>query len=252
MNGSSDSSRRSFRDRIDPGAVRALLERELPAPIDALNLVFFADERSYRWYGVLLAPTLLPFGARPVWVGVHERSLSGAALADEIVIVRYPNHRLLLRAVTGRYYAWVNRWRERGVRAFAFSLTERVFGDMALGRGPRLFVHYNERGDGAGAALEAIRATLEQGPTRLCYASRETSPLAIFHTYEPSDPNPAVHKRTAAFEVADVEALARFTAGGVAERLGEVAADLSLQVYRPLSVGEAMPWAARTAFRDRG
>jgi hypothetical protein len=52
--------------------------------------------------------------------------------------------------------------------------------------------------------------------------------------------------------VADVEALARFTAGGVAERLGEVAADLSLQVYRPLSVGEAMPWAARTAFRDRG
>ncbi len=78
----------SFRERIDRERARELMRRELPAPIDALNLVTFADEVSYRWYGLLLLPRLAPQGARPVWVATHERSIVGSKNADEIVIVK--------------------------------------------------------------------------------------------------------------------------------------------------------------------
>lgn len=228
--------------------MRALEQRTLPAPIDALNLVHLADEVSYRWYGLLLAPVLIPAGARPVWAGMHDRALHGEQQADEIVIVRYPHHRLLLRAITSRYYAWVNRWRERGVRAFEFSLTQRVHGEPRIGRGEHVFfVHYNDRGSDPAEALENVRDVLEAGPARLVYASREVSPLSIFRWYEPSDPNPASHGRTAAFEVADVDALTRFVDADVVERLETVVSeDLSLQVYRRLGYSEALPWARRT------
>lgn len=237
----------SFTDRIDPEAVRELEGQQLPAPIDALNLVDLADEASYRWYGLLLAPVLIPAGAWPVWVGVHHRAIHGEPGADEIVIVRYPHLRLLLRAVTSRYYAWVNRWRERGVRYFEFSITERVFGEPRL-KSDRynLFVRYNDREDGSAAALEEIRRVLEAGPARLVYASREVGSLAIFRRSEPSDPNPAATTRTAMFAIDDLDELARFLDDEVIGTVSEITKDLSMQVYRRQSTREAMPWARRS------
>jgi len=45
-----DPALTDFTSRIDQGALRELERKPLPEPVDALNLVNFADEVSYRWY----------------------------------------------------------------------------------------------------------------------------------------------------------------------------------------------------------
>ena len=236
----------SFRARIDWPAARELERRTLPEPVDALNLVCFADEMSYRWYGLLLAPRLLILGAWPVWVATHEETLLGGEGADEIVIIRYPTHRILVRAVMGRYYALVNRLRENGVRSFEFSITERLLGGPGLKPGEFLLVlHYNTSPGEEHQCLDQLRAVLETGARRLVYASREVAHLAIFKPMLPSDPNRSRCANTAVFSVPEKGALADLREQSVFVRLQTITSDLSLHVYRRLRSLQAMPWARR-------
>ncbi|HUT52350.1 MAG TPA: hypothetical protein VM658_03065 [bacterium] len=240
---------KTFRERIDRERVRELERRELPRPIDALNLVTFADEVSYRWYGLLLFPRLAPAGAWPVWVATHERSIVGPKNADEIVIVRYPNHRVIVRAIKGRYYGWVNRLREKGVRYFEFSLTERVFLDAELGRA-EMFVVAQFNLDGAEKAGAVHEAVASDG-RRLVYASREVSDVAIFSPMLPSDPNPMQYKHTAVFALSGPEAARSLDEGPMAGRIEQVTGEVSLQLYRRLPSLEALPWSRRRMDRSK-
>jgi hypothetical protein len=236
----------SFRDRIDWPAALELERRALPEPVDALNLVCFADEVSYRWYGMLLAPRLLILGAWPVWVATREETLLGGEGADEIVIIRYPTHRILVRAVMGRYYALVNRLREKGVRSFEFSITERVLGGPELRRGELFLVaQYNPQHDEEERCLHGLRAVLETGARRIVYGSREVAHLAIFKPMLPSDPNRSRYANTAVFSLPDMGVLADLREQEALVRLQTITSDLSLHVYRRLPSLQAMPWARR-------
>ena len=238
----------SLAARIDEQAMEALLNQGVSGPVDALNLVNFADERSYRWYGLLLAPVMLALGARPVWVAVHQQVLLGDKRADEIVIVRYPSHRTVLRIITTPYYAAVNRLRERGVRRLEFSLTTRHYGTGAIERrGAHLVAHFNPRADTGDSAFDSVRSILESDTARLVYASREAMPMDIFLRLEPSDPNPTKYKETAIFSLADVQSVIDRCDVGTRRALEGVTNGISLQVYRGLSNWEAMPWARPTA-----
>jgi len=242
MSGSS----KSFQSRLDWEAVRELKERALPQPVDALNLVTFSDEVSYRWYGILLAPRLLLLGVRPVWVATHEQCLLGDKYADEIVIIQYPNHRVLLDAVTGWYYGLVNRFRERGVQRFEFSLTERCLLETDLKRQSIFLVaHFNAREREEETSLPAIRQIVETDARRLVYASREVGTLAVFRPLLPSDPNPARYRQTAVFSIPDIESINDIPDDKLIGRLREMTKDLSLQLYRRLTNLEAMPWSKR-------
>ena len=234
----------TFASRIDKDAVRALKSRPLPAPIDALNLVDLGEDTSYRWYGLLLSPLVVLLGGRPVWVGVHQRSLLGEKQADEIVIVRYPNHRTLLDIMNSPYYRLVNRFRERGVRYFRFSITHRHAGEKKMGRrGLRLVAHFNSKSDTAEKAFAEVRTILERGPARLLYASREVAPLDIFRSLQPTDPNPVKYRETAIFSIEDMESAAAHV-DETAQHALEAATDgVSLQIYRGLGTLEALPWA---------
>lgn len=234
----------SFASRIDKQAVRDLKNRVLPAPLDALNLVDLADDASYRWYGMLLSPLVLALGGRPVWVGVHQRSLLGEKQADEIVIVRYPNHRILLDIMNSPYYRFVNRFRERGIRYFRFSITHRHAGEKKMERrGLRLVAHFNGKSDTGEKAFADVRSVLERGPARLLYASREAAPLDIFRSLEPTDPHPVEYRETAIFSIEDMESAAAHV-DETAQHALEAATDgVSLQIYRGLGTLEAMPWA---------
>jgi uncharacterized protein (DUF1330 family) len=241
----SDSSK-PFLSRLDRAAVRELRERALPAPVDALNLVAFTDKANYFWYGVLIAPRLIFSGARPVWVAAHEQSLHGDRFADEIVIVFYPDHRVLVDAVASRYYGMVNRFRERGVKRFEFSITERLLPGDELKRGKLFLVaHFNPKQGDEETSLQSVREVLETADRRMVYASREVADLAIFKPMLPSDPNPARFKNTAVFSVPDVESVSGINEGQIIDRLGEATAEHSLHLYRRLSFLESLPWPER-------
>jgi uncharacterized protein (DUF1330 family) len=231
----------SFASRIDKQAVRDLKRQPLPSPIDALNLVDLGEDTSYRWYGLLLSPLVLLLGGRPVWVGVHQLSLLGEKQADEIVIVRYPNHRTLLDIMNSPYYRLVNRFRERGVRYFRFSVTHRHVGEKRMERrGLRLVAHFNSRSDTGEKALAEVRSILERDPVRLLYASREVAPLDIFRSLQPTDPNPVKYRETAIFSIDGMESAAAHV-GEAARHALEAATDgVSLQIYRGLGTLEAI------------
>jgi len=237
----------SFSSRINQEALNQLRRRNLPKPVDALNLVHFADEISYRWYGLLLAPLVLALGGRPVWVGLYEMSLFGDKPADEIVIIRYPNHRTLLKVISSRYYSLVNGLREKGVRHMEFSLTERqTESELSREKGFCLLVHFNNPGDSEYSSLPEVQKVLEPLSMCLKYASRETATLSIFHSLESTDPNPSTYKNTAIFSFPEPVSPDNILNDDVISNLKAVTKDLSLQIYRPLRYLEAMPWAKRT------
>lgn len=240
----------AFASRIDREAVRRLKCQPLPDPIDALNLVDLADDTSYRWYGLLLVPLVVALGGRPVWAGVHHSSLYGHKQADEMVIVRYPGHRTLLDIMNSRYYRLVNRLRERGVCRFQFSITYRHAGEKKMKRsGLRLVAHFNGKNDTEDKTFAKVASILEHGAIRLVYASREVAPLDIFHSLEPTDPNPVKYKETAIFSIDDVEAVVAHLDETARNALGAATDGVSLQVYRGLGTLEAMPWARRSLER---
>jgi uncharacterized protein (DUF1330 family) len=225
----------TFASRIDKEAVRDLKSQSLPVPIDALNLVDLAGDTSYRWYGLLLSPLVLALGGRPVWVGVHQRSLIGEKQADEIVIVRYPSHRTLLNIMDSPYYRLVNRFREKGVRHFQFSITHRHAGEKKMKRsGLRLVAHFNGKTVSGEEIFTEVKSILERGPGQLLYASREVAPLDIFHSLEPTDPNPAKYKETAIFSIDDIETVVAHLDDTARNALGAATGGVSLQVYRGL------------------
>ena len=241
------TTKTSLAGRIDDQAMQALLHQSASGPVDALNLVDLADERSYRWYGLLLAPVMLSLGARPVWVGVHQRALLGDKQGDEIVIIRYPSHRLVLGIMNTRYYAAVNRIREKGVRRLEFSLTTRQGGTGAIEHGtPHLVARFNPRPDADRDPAEGVTSILGSDTVRLVYASRETMALDVFSRLEPSDPNPAKFKETAIFSFASARAGIESVDAETRQALERATSEISLQVYRGLTNWEAMPWARTT------
>jgi len=237
----------TFANRIDKNAVRDLKNRPLPSPIDALNLVDIANEASYRWYGLLLSPLVLLFGGRPVWAGVHQRSLLGQKQADEIVIVRYPSHRILLNIINSTYYRLVNRLRERGVSYLRFSITYRFAGEKRMERrGLYLVAHFNGKSDTGDEVSNRVRTILEREPVRLIYASREVTPLDIFRSLEPTDPNPVEYRETAILSIEDMESTAAQVDAKAQHDLQVATDGISLHIYRGLGTLEALP-RAKTA-----
>jgi len=149
--------------------------------------------------------------------------------------------------MTGKYYAMVNRLRQRGVWYFEFSLTECHWESRELSdKGLCLLVHFNSRAGSEDSASPRIKDLFENSPARLSYASREVSQLSIFRTLEPSDPNPARYQETAIFTIPEVEPIQGFLEDDVLKNLLAATGELSLQVYRPLGTLESMPWSRRT------
>jgi len=235
-------TKKGFRSRLDREAVQALKKRSLPRPVDALNLVTFAERSSYAWYGLLLAPRLLVLGVRPVWVAAHDHCVWGDKIADEIVIVRYPNHGILVDTVGGKYYELVNRFREKGVRWFEFSITERLLFDEDLRR-KRWFLaaHFCPLAGEEERSMQSVLEIIKSDSRRPVYASREVGDLAIFKPLVPSDPNPAQFKQTAIFTLPEAGAGRNIRQDKLVGRLAEVTSKFSLHIYRRLKVLEALP-----------
>ncbi len=181
--------------RIDPAAVLRLARSDLPAPLDVLNLLHLADERSYARYGLAVTPALRAVGGRLMWMGSHERSLLGDSQAERLMIVRYPSHRRFLAMTLNPYYLAINRLREAGVSRFEASFTHPYSEPGTLPSQRWLLVaHFNER-----TTLARVREVLEPQAGPLVYASREVASASFLRGRQPTDPNPLSYAEVACF-----------------------------------------------------
>jgi hypothetical protein len=120
-------------------------------------------------------------------------------------------------------------------------MTHRYAGEKRIERrGLYLVAHFNSKRDAGENAFAEVRSTLERGPVRLLYASREVAPLEIFRSPQPTDPNPVEYRETAIFSIDDMESAAAHV-DETAQHALEAATDgVSLQIYRGLGTLEAI------------
>ena len=216
--------------RIRPRPLVRLARRDLPGPVDVINLISTARFERYRWYGLLVAPALIAVGARVKWMGRFERSLHGEQQADKLLIVRYPSHRRFLAMTLNPYYLAINRLREAGVRRFEAAFTHATHSDAGLARRELLVaVHFSS--PAREEALPAIAETLAPVAGELVYATRTVAALDFLEPPLETDPRPLGFRELALFAPVD---------GGPSEqeletlrgKLEAATEGYALQVYR--------------------
>jgi len=227
---------------LDVDAVRRLYRADIPAPVDVLNLIRFKDEDAYRWYGVLVVPTLKAVGGKASWFGDHTTSFEGEPQADELGVVRYPNQRRFFALVLNPYYALVaNPQRLKAVRAFQASFTYSPDTLEALSSSKWLLVIHHHPGQ---RVIEALQKLIDPTGGRLVYQSAETSPIVIAKKQHPANTNPLVYPNTALFQYESQERCEDAITPGILNQIKEVAGDdVSVQLYRRLTRREALPAA---------
>jgi uncharacterized protein (DUF1330 family) len=234
--------------RLRPGSLIRLFRRDLPRPVDVLNLLTIGDLESYRWYGLLVTPLLHAAGGSVRWAGRRTAHLHGPEVADRLLVVRYPSHRVWLAMIANPYYFAINRLRERGVTRFQASFTSprslSAFGRRAL----LLVVHFNARAEDA---LERIHGAVAVHGGDLVYAAREVSPIDFVDELRPTDPHPLELKRVAFFAF-DAPALERARATGLVRDVSACADACAIQVYEREPLLDHVPrtvarWLPRTA-----
>jgi uncharacterized protein (DUF1330 family) len=225
--------------RLDLTALARVARRDLPLPVDVVNLIRADEERfeSYRWYGLLVMPVMRLAGGGVRWAGRHERSIHGEPQADKLLVVRYPSHRRFLAMTLNPYYLAINLLRERGIEAFEASFMHASHEHELSRRRLMLAAHF-----GNGHGLEVVRETLEGAGAELVYAAHQTSPIPFASDRRPTDPNPLTYGQVAFFDCGDSP---RVSAAAL-NRLERATNGLSLQVYSRQPLRELAPSLGRS------
>ncbi|MEM7135323.1 MAG: hypothetical protein AAF500_02030 [Myxococcota bacterium] len=225
---------------MDLDEVKRLWRADLPTPIDVLNLIHFKDAEAYRWYAVMVFPTLKAVGGRVGWFGLHSESFLGEPQAEELGVVRYPNQRRFLSLVLNPYYVAVaSPQRMKAVQRFNASFTHSPCSLDALSRSRWVLAVHHKAGPGATAALEKLMTTLGG---QLVYHSTETSEINIAKRYHPANSNPIAFADTALVSYPSEEACQDAITAGALNQLKEVVGpEVSAQLYRRLYRSESFP-----------
>jgi len=216
--------------RIRPRPLLDLFRRDLEGPIDVINLIHTERFAPYRWYALFVYPVMQLVGARAIWMGTFERSLTGEQQADKFLIVRYPSHRRFLMMTVNPYYLLINRLREAGVRRFEASFTHATRCVDDLHR-RRLLVAAHFASPEGTDALDAVTELLTPVAGELVYATRAVSTLGFLDPPAPTDPQPLRFDQVALFAV-DGDDVPEADLAAVGAKLAAVTDGCSLQVYR--------------------
>jgi uncharacterized protein (DUF1330 family) len=215
--------------RISPRRVAQLARRDVPAPVDVINLIELTRFDRYQWYGLFVLPVMRAAGARVLWMARHQELVAGQQQCEKLLIVRYPSHRRFMAMTLNPYYVAINRLREAGVRRFEAAFTHASHSMPGLERQSRLLgVHF--RGE-----IGAVVAALAGSGSELVYATSETAPIGFMHPLRPTDPNPLTFKQFALFTLPEGDP--RDAVGAVAA----VADEFSMQVYARESASTYAP-----------
>lgn len=220
------------RSRFDARAFRRVYAAPTFAPTDCPNYLTYADFSQYQWYARLLAPVLLATGGGPLFVGNRVDTLHGESPCETWMVVRYKNHRRMLAMIANPYYAWVNRFRERGTAKLELGFTEPR--DPASGLEKHrwvLGIHAAPRdSNDFFAALRGIAAT---AGVPVVYESEQRLGFEFVVAPRPFDPNPLTYPITAALGADTAEPLAAFALRAELAKLLDGATERAcVQLYR--------------------
>ncbi len=236
---------------MDPGAIVNLYRQDVPGPVDVLNLLHFKNREAYAWYGVLVAPALRLVGGQVGWIGEHVAALDGESRAEELLVVRYPNHRRFLAMAMSPYYiAVANPVRLRGVRQFeaSFTYSGKDFTELRKSEWV-LVVHFNAADHLRG--LQQLRAPLEAAGGTLVYESYETSPIHLTKEPTRTGTNPLVFKGTAMFRFESETACRSAVTRDVIAKVQQACDAASLQLYHRRKPAELLPERLQRMRRPR-
>lgn len=232
------SATRPRRGQIDRRAFKQLYQKPLPTPTDVLNLIDFAQRERYRWYAMLIVPLIYGLGGSVRWAARWKSSLHGERQAEELLVVRYPNHRRFLMMTANPYYAVINKLREQGVARFEASFCHPTVEVGKLQRCRQLLVaHFNEKPKTD--SLAAISRVLEPLGGELVYAAHEVSTFSFLRFLKPSDPNPLTFKQVAFFRFGQSNR-PHLTAAQIKKIAGHTQG-LSLQIYQQEAPDKLVP-----------
>ncbi|MEA2166894.1 MAG: hypothetical protein QOF76_194, partial [Solirubrobacteraceae bacterium] len=175
--------------RIRPRPLVELARRDLPGPVDVVNLITTERFDRYRWYALLVLPVMTAVGGRVHWMGRFDASVAGEQQADKLLIVSYPSHRRFLAMVLNPYYIAINKLREAGVRRFEASFTHASHRDPELHH-RRLLVAVHFTSPSGGDALPGVVAAMTPVAGELVYATRAVAGLNFLTPSLATDPQP--------------------------------------------------------------
>ncbi len=225
---------------MDLDEVKRLYRADIPTPVDVLNLIHFKDREAYRWYGVMVLPTLKAVGGRVGWFGDHVQSFVGESQAEDLGVVRYPNQRRFFALALNPYYVTVaNPQRMKAVRRFNASFTHSPCKLDGLARSRWVLAVHHREGPAVVPKLEALFA--EVGG-RIVYYSEETSPIVIAKKFHPANTNPLVYASTVLVDFSDRASCEEaMTEANVNRLTATVGQDISVQLYRRQRRRDVLP-----------
>ena len=226
--------------RIDRNKLEVLRSAPLPEPIHAINYIEFQNARYYRLYGLLLAPYALPKGAKPIWVGLKTEDFVGKSVENEIVILEYPNHNVLIDIFTSKFYEMINGLRERGIKRLGFALCKKERGAEKIGKGNHMIIRFNRRNASREIALHDFE-NITKKYFAIEYIASEYGFLNIFKEVEETDPREVKFKNISIVSgnINNIEeSIEQYQ---VEMKNGHY--DISIQQFRSLGVAESMPWS---------
>ncbi|MGH8454015.1 MAG: hypothetical protein ACRES4_03040 [Nevskiales bacterium] len=211
-----------------------MYRRELPQPVEVLNLIDYGDREQFLWYGLFVVPTIYGLGGGVQWSGEWQASLLGERQAEALLLVRYPSHRRFMLMVTNPYYALINLFRQNGEAHFEASFTQPEGDPQVLRRERQLLVaHCDDE-----AQATSIKQLLAKAGAEKVYAVHEVAAFDFFREYSPSDPNPLRMKRALFFRPGP---LSEGLTDALGLKLQSQAPGLSLQIYRRQSRKAMLP-----------
>lgn len=167
-------------------------------PTDCPNFITYRDFRQYQWYVRSVAPLLLLTRGGPIFVGHRSATLFGESPGETWMVVRYPNHRAMLRMVSNPYYLLVaNRLREKGTARLELAFTQPRNPESKPGGHPVLLGLHADTAD-ANGFFEAARQCAEDAGASVVYESEARLGFDFIRHPRPVDPNPLTYPTTVA------------------------------------------------------
>ena len=93
-------------------------------PVDCPNFINFKRVNMYRVYSILLFPLLLAVGGRVHYVGDRVKTFYGKSPSDLWMLIRYPNHRIMMAMLFNPYYFLISFFHEKGVKDMEIAYTQ--------------------------------------------------------------------------------------------------------------------------------
>ncbi|MFN7954964.1 MAG: hypothetical protein U0610_24775 [bacterium] len=232
----------SLARRFDTAAFRRVYAAPTFSPTDCPNFLTYADLAQYRWYARLLAPVLLATGGGPLFVGHRVATWRDQSPCETWMLVRYRNHRRMLAMIANPYYAFVNRFRERGTARLELAFTEPRDPKSGVETHRRVLAAHVCAADPT-AFFDAIRNASGRAGLPVVYESVVRLDFEFVVDPRPNDPNRLTYPVTAAVGGSDEATLRAFAESANLAAALDRCERACVQLYRRGSTRELLGFA---------